>query len=1409
MEFRRPISKLPRVSRKLYAKNDDFDNQFTMSIKDAVSDYNPISWMVYLKVEEKEDLVLMSYYDMISNYIEEPILSDDTIEEYADTLAEIYNTINPRNDKDIRKLFYDFIRYVFNTKYGDDMESTEKLDRKAKKEYSNLVANIWDIALSLIKKLDIEKDDSEIPVSGDQYNEFIETMDELYTDSYNYDVANLEYINEIHKSLSSVNISDRFEFSSNKVISRSYTSSAKYDGKPVITSLGPTIFDDMIISQRVPYAKYVGSNDQVYHKIYSGSVVDTKIDYDRIFKKKKKRLSTKTDVIEFVMCLGEGDIYSAILESFMYVSYDVANNVINYTVTSTVGKKITMYEEKSMSVIRECFSSLVFNEFVESSITVEFNLYPKNFEFLEFEFLDMIFSNETISSMIECDERLFTYARKIKYDYQYIPLMSDKFLPDTDKVSWTMRYQNLIENEEYPIYEGGDTDELYTTDVITETYGDIQKYIVFRITKAKSTDDAEFIKDILLRLLCIYNDERDNVGMIYKDNIEDLVLVESIRKEGLKGRKALLEETEITLPKAKKKDKTQTNRERLDTLRSQYPDIFIPMYETICTLARTPIAFTSENAIVDWISENPIIINDVAYDRPYLPFPYGKNVKTRFWFTSVGDKYVYPTVMKNTDKNTMKSMPYLPCTSDSDQSKISSSAFNIYYEGIVEYVKPRKDIISTNKFLKPGDKGKLPTSLNMYLGRYSNANIENTNEIIVRRGVCAHPSPNSLIHCVLFAVNDPNAITFKIPTGGIPIKEYNKIAEQQEEYAKKVRLDLLKKVSINACKQETYGFSEKEIKRKVKDVDSFFESKIFYRLLEEYYHINIFVFESASKEAVLRRRKKSSKESQSSYISTSEEVYFEIPRHKIFCSRVYRPNRPTVILYKNHGTTKTYKLNQYPQYEVIMDATKPRSLHQLKMTELCYNLHTSCISTVTFIRNQNNVKSYNDIYMNINYEYIFKKSIISQHIDSYGKVYAFNIQLENDKKATMFVYPTQPLNLPINKKVYESNVKDIESIFEDRIKGITKNKNGDVNGVWVMIYDIEYCIYIPVTINAATTKKYSKFPNIPQTLHMTTSDSNKESEIDKHRKNERLASYIRQLLIWMFDVWRRSQKKSSKKLATKFCKEYITLVDSDSGHKYDFSLLKSLLPEVKSIDQCIKHISSHSSGFIVDGKVAMYSMTMYDRICKMIYNYMLTTFLLTPEPKRSIDGYYTYYLDFKQQDSVFVFANDHDFNMWFQDWIREDDISYIVRNKIDMEYADEINPYIYQKADGDHNMYLIQNIEDVAEITEDTQKLTRKRAITVANCWNKNNINLGYNMSEDTVPYNGNVVTNMVGITKDLIQIYFDRMANGEYVTKYDYGDKKEIPIKDRDNYIEILRYAGQNDLISGKSRHAAMLNLV
>jgi hypothetical protein len=1090
-----------------------------------------------------------------------------------------------------------------------------------------------------------------------------------------------------------------FEFNPNIDVDREDKFSKKtLDIKPEI---GILVFNEMRCSDRVPYIQFNNQYGEKFYKIYdidNVSDISKFIDQSMYIDNKESTFFIKVldpDYGEFV----KNEDWDGIKKSsYIDCRYNLSKNKLDFTTSQ-------MNRTKVIGSLNESYK--LFNIRTEKrKYNIQAKLTIKNFTFKP-EVLHFMILNE-YESQLDLHGLISTYF----------------FMDETNK---TMAEKELFEIK-YKALSNDDEDETLTALLPSSLTAKISQEgddINIRIIKAMNNKVLSQFLEIFSRFLNIYKEYEEGISEIFESYIpeED-------------------EDFEDDFEDDKKKDKTE---KKVKQLRESFAEIrgvnskdknllFSPGttgYTRICECKKQPIIVETVEDAEDWKSRKFVYKNE-NMERQIGAFPPVKGEEL-FSFVCPEDDYPFPSVAKNNDINSKK-FPFVPCCAKTDEINNPKSNYNNYYANKTDTDKdnPNKSYkLNTMKSLEDNREGEIPKQIQNLLDCKDS---DEDKFKYARLGFGR--SKNTFIHCILRAIKDPN---------------YMKILEDtkaKEKYCENFRRNIpnLLPNFFEVCKQENYNKNKEYILSEITNVRKNFKSEMYYRILEEIFNINIYV--------ILHRESMSNKEIK------NEDPAIETPNHILTHIRPFRSDRYTIIILKHMGgemeNLKT------PLYDLVFNSgilvknekglavSEREFIFDNRINNILYQAYINNNKSLVFDIDDSIIEAREYPYSRVYWPEIFKDfKIESQTIDSNGKCRSFNLFYTSDKtrdiRLTVYIPPSQPIDVPENEEVYKSEYEIVRHIFGTPSKEIK-------DGLWYRTIDFEYGIFIP-----CDTDSVEIYPETP----VPSTELSINNPIIKFRNSRKYAILLLDCIIW-------GLRSNGILNLEDYLDEYENYIYVDEAVRPNIHPVKirSYLTEKGDFVDLSRIWPEY---FTSKNKVKLYP-ELYDKVIRYLANYYKETDGLSLPPNPYLTDVFKYEWDFSHKDITnrILIGEDH-----LKQWIKLRDNTYkgelqIYRELSKEKLENEIDiPFLYEHQ---KKIFLIQHVKE-GNFT---------RALNCGDVWNRKKFNKGYDSSlipvDRFIPH----------IIYD-VSLTYQLFLNDENI-KLNDGDS----IKDAEKFVSLINFSGK-----------------
>ena len=953
---------------------------------------------------------------------------------------------------------------------------------------------------------------------------------------------------------------------------------------------GKILFDNIFCNQFFPFIKYTGEEN--YYKIYKKD-----IKYEYYINLDKNLPKTKNTIY------------------LLMNSYEYKNKFSNQFITIDLEKSTIniQYPEGYLNFIKDKIYELLPDlEYLKQN---EKNI-KGNFEILfpgynDFKIYYMTLFDNIMSEFLFIREENSVRSLKENLKFYYVGTNISK-----KNLNYTLFFN--IENIQ----------------------GD--KYLLRFKSKVSNPENIKEFITILQKLIYYYN----------QDNSFKYLEIIKTPYTGINGSGIGGAETE------KKEQELSRKRKKIDNLVKSEPDLFSKsIYVRNCPCPKQPIIIDKED-VKDW--ENYEFKKEKREVVLFPPEESTQSVKKNY-YTCPDDTYKKVSFKENPDKSS--NFPVIPCCSINktneflyeNYDKISSGKFSYS----TEYRGKNTGTLKTYKILFPDRIGLVPEFITNILSPVIDYEI-------VREGVIKN-NKSSFIHCIFKALENIDIIEgdFEEKEGFVRyfnlIKLYNKKEniEEKTNIVKKFR-----KFAIIGSKshifdfkpeilsQELYDYSKEEIEEMIVDNSVFYDSKLFYKILEFYSNINIFVF---------------------NFDKNTNETNIEIPNHEYYHNREIKEELSSLILLR-------HKINDnFDVYELIK-----RNEKDLKETNNSYLFPPEVSTYMKKIINSRTIYNINtlgteictkkNVTNNINWNYILRDyKIVSQILNTSGRAFSitFKFRKKEEEYMTIFIKETFPINVKNDDKIYiTSKNKCIKVFGNNYIEG-----NG---GLFYKLNDYERGVFVPCK-DVSSSKKGDNITSFQYNIVSNLNYKNREKEnLTITKKN---ASIFKELMLWLylldknnFEDWWSENVINDKNMKKEIFNSTVFKVDY-------------IFPELKNTEEGIKYLNIFLPE-IFDKNIYLYT-ELYENTKLYLKFYLKSKDLDILENKKCLTSILENKKDFKVYKFNSLLISDQKYSFWKNNTGYEKKNYFKIEEcDIDLEY-----PFIWNNP-LNNKIYYIKNNKD-------------------------------------------------------------------------------------------------------------------
>lgn len=1024
------------------------------------------------------------------------------------------------------------------------------------------------------------------------------------------------------------------------------------DENDTLINTAPDLFANMKTSYDVPFVKY---NDRYFskYKVFSGDTFESRPPF-KLFQQHFTKFEEKNMIYMILLADPGTNLQEYTKNSYISVSLNLSKNILSFKYFVLSNRP----EDEIIESIQNVMTGIKLVNRREKNYGANFNIY--NTFIREDSFLDILISEPFIafnsprifSAVLFADEyeKPISERKKLKVYYDTnIGFEADTAIEvegrekneELSKLAslgfYMTQYQSGINDAgvskgRYTITEfvEGDDKIIGTRNTIVKSLFLPLKtpYIVVSVSKAVNRFVLFQFMNVFSRLLSIYNQVRD----VYENEYDSLI-------PELKDEKTQEEELSLILKPAKTIGKEKIGKINLTTIA---PEIFTKSYSRDCQYKNQPIII-SESEIDSW-KNRKIVKGTQNIERPIKQLG-------DYNFVCPTDIYPYVEFKQNLDDD--RQFEKYPCCYKSQQGGVRQRERGTSQRSNVP--------IKTNKIMGEGGIANVPTSIEEILQGAFNKTLS-----FYRTGSLI--SPSSFLACVALALDDPGYMNLKT-------------VEEKENYINQLRLEIGSNGNFLTTSSELFDVAEKDRIENFKRLDEFLDPSIYYRVVEELFNVNIFVFSGSLPKPNV------------------EPVYtLEISRFSSIPIHSFKRGAPTILIYKHWGAETDHL--EYPQCELIIVNIENQDAILFSDDIAKYLLKGYFISAGVYgrlyIPEKNIFENYSSefIYQLLQSDFLdsyMKKSpesrlpyATAQIIDEKGKLCGLQLKTPYGEM-TMGVPALPPQNLPLNTKIERPKLSDVLKVFTEETVGSPTGysyEDDNIVAVWFRLLSLEFGIQVPVSPEnkQQIRKEYRKIlPSVPENRFVLDT---KLSEIQRLLKLQKDVNIIIQLVRWIFLIaiqdegFTPSQMIEATQVFLDNIIKEVPRKDQDSALVYDFSKLPRKLPQDRSSIEVILDELKRTAPTFTDGeKILISGKVFYSRVRQSLEHYVrLNIPIIIPN---YLDGYYESVYDYPKFTKTLIFLSDIDFKRWLKQAIEDPTSTYPVLYSLRGKLSEMTHPYLY------------------------------------------------------------------------------------------------------------------------------------
>ena len=462
------------------------------------------------------------------------------------------------------------------------------------------------------------------------------------------------------------------------------------------------------------------------------------------------------------------------------------------------------------------------------------------------------------------------------------------------------------------------------------------------------------------------------------------------------------------------------------------------------------------------------------------------------------------------------------------------------------------------------------------------------------------------------------------------------------------------------------------------DENEFLDPSLFYRILEEAFDINLFIFSGTRPEA-----------NAVPIYNLDVSRYSSIPMHS------FDPRRKTVILFKHWGSETDNLL--YPQCECIVTSRDLIGVYDYPVGLYLLNGYYLSKSTTQFIP----IDHHFEPFTPSNYVEVLSQGFlnslmnkdspihaVSQIIDGKGKLRG--LEMTSPKGSFVLAFPPMPpVDLRLTKKSnghYElrrMTYENVIGLFSDKPTAKAVEK-GYINGIWFPFQNLTFGVFVPIVLRK-------------DDLDLPLGPNNPIEPITKSDTSERLLkiqrdlSFIIQITRWLYNLYRLTYPSIDPiDLADRFFDDYVVVEkgNEDSALDYDFTELDRAFPfDSSDVSEALLHYNEVAPSLSNGNNLILYGEKFAIKIKQSLIHYIEKN-LEVILPQYLADYYFTE-MDYPYREGNLVFLSTEAVDAWIRRYQSDYSGSFPVYTKLKPKMSEQELSYLYQS---NQQIFLIRNV---------------------------------------------------------------------------------------------------------------------
>jgi hypothetical protein len=494
---------------------------------------------------------------------------------------------------------------------------------------------------------------------------------------------------------------------------------------------------------------------------------------------------------------------------------------------------------------------------------------------------------------------------------------------------------------------------------------------------------------------------------------------------------------------------------------------------------------------------------------------------------------------------------------------------------------------------------------------------------------------------------------------------------------------------LSIGKQQLYDIPDRDIVHLIKELE-YIDSRLFIRLVQTYYRVNIINFESPA---------------------YNQPPQMTTPRCQDFLAYNFQ-NWPTVLVFSHYGTRLTVSTRPHSELIVIKSTSNivKQTIFPSKAARILNTITLETNRNLTWIKSDDEMIRYVNPHINVDYQETYGITFLAQIIDGLGRAIVHEFAHPRGH-GILVTPPVESNNIPTITNLQRAlSLEACLAIFGQPHS--CDVRSGSLVGCWYSDLIIKEELFY---VSVIPTPWQNRYPRGRYQYYRFSYKSNLYEEFRLARKTNYL---IRTLIKWLFQIEFINDQSLT---VNEFLDRYVTIMNTDTDNQYNIEKFRSQLPLMTSASEALRWLAQLDPNMVKRSKFAIYT-TRYAQDLELALNDYQEILRNSPleELYHSHENISDFYHPSEEKTpNNIVFSNQDAFNRWmeFQKYISNNKIYSVVPRDLELHVA----PYIFviqeEVQQPTMTYMLIQNV-----IGETDSDVAKQKAAELGLIWQESRV---------------------------------------------------------------------------------------